>query len=111
MSLTEKRIRDAKPGNKTAIIWDRIIVGLGLRVTPGGTKAYVLGYRIGGKKRLVTLARYGEISLAEVRDRAGRELATYSQRSGGPAATAARGDARGAGSSNGCRTDRQIPDG
>ena len=75
MGLTEKRIRDAAAGEKTTISWDTTIKGLGLRVTRSGAKSYVLSYRTGGKKRLITLARASEISLREVRERAGRELA------------------------------------
>ena len=76
MSLTEKRVRDAKAGEKTAIHWDSQVKGMGLRVTPAGAKAYVLDYfDTAGKRRRVTLARVGEMSLAEARQRAGRELA------------------------------------
>ena len=48
---------------------------LGLRVAPGGAKAFVLDYAdADGKRRRATLARVGELSLAEARDRARREL-------------------------------------
>ncbi len=75
MALTEKRIRDAKPGPKPTTIWDSQVVGLGVRVFPTGRKSYVLSYRAGGKKRLATLARCSETSLREARERAGREMA------------------------------------
>ena len=75
MGLTEKRIRDAKPGPKTVIIWDNAVMGLGVRITRGGVKSYVLSYRTGDRKRLATLARCSEIPLREGRERAGRELA------------------------------------
>ncbi len=75
MSLTERQIRDAKPGPKTRILWDGTVKGLGLRVTPAGAKAFVLSYRVAGRKRLATLARAGELSLKAVRERAGSELA------------------------------------
>ena len=73
--LTERRIRDAKPGPKTAILWDGTVKGLGVRITPNGAKSFVMSYRAGGRKRLATLARCSEIPLREARDRAGRELA------------------------------------
>ena len=75
MALTEKVVRDLKPGPKTRIQWDRDVKGFGVRITPAGAKAFVLNYRVGGKERRATLARVGEISLREVRERAGRELA------------------------------------
>ena len=75
MGLTEKRIRDAKAGPKTVILWDNTVTGLGVRITRGGVKSFVLSYRTGGRKRRATLARCSEISLREARERAGRELA------------------------------------
>ena len=72
--LTERTVRDAKPGAQTFIVWDGRVKGLGLRVTPAGAKAFVLDYRIDGKRRRATLARVGEISLQDVRERAGAEL-------------------------------------
>ena len=76
MGLTERIIRDAKPRPKTRIIWDEQVKGLGLRVAPGGTKAFILNYYdSSGTERRATLARVGEISLAEARERARRELA------------------------------------
>ena len=74
VSLTERRIRDAKPGAKTYLLRDRDVVGLCVRVPPGGTKAFCLDYRAGGRRRLATLARVGEISLKDARAMAGREL-------------------------------------
>ena len=80
MALTEKAIRDLKPGSKTAFVWDDRIAGkgrLGVRVTAAGAKAYVLDYfDAGGTRRRMSLGRPGEMSLAQARDRASRELAT-----------------------------------
>ena len=73
--LTERKIRDAKPGPKAVIIWDSAVKGFGVKTQPGGAKSYVLSYRVGTRKRLVMLARVGEMSLKDARDRAGGELA------------------------------------
>ena len=73
--LTERIVRDAKPdGQKVRILWDSQVKGLGLRVSTAGTKAYVLSYRINGRKRIATLARASEISLKRVRELAGDQL-------------------------------------
>ena len=72
--LTERRIRDAKGEAKTRFLWDANVKGLGLRVTPKGAKAFVLSYRTGGRKRIVTLARVEALSLKAARARAAREL-------------------------------------
>lgn len=73
--LTERIIRDAKPGEGTRILWDGQVKGLGLRITRAGAKAFVLNYRVAGRERRATLARCSEISLKAVREQAGRELA------------------------------------
>lgn len=82
MALTEKRIRDLKPRPPTApgkrpklaFLWDDTVRGLGVRAAPAGEKSYVLSYRVNGRKRVVTLARCSEISLADARKRAGKLL-------------------------------------
>ena len=79
--LTEKRIRDARPGDKTSFLWDDQVKGLGVRITPKGVRSYVLFYRAAGRKRLATLARTSELSLKAARARAGAELAAV--RAGG----------------------------
>ena len=72
--LTERAIRDAKPGPKARILWDSRVKGLGLKIQPGGTKAFVIDFRVNGKQRRVSLGRAGEVSLKDARERAGREL-------------------------------------
>ena len=64
MHLTEKRVRDARPGDVPRIDRDDETAGLGLRVMPAGTKAFVFDYRIEGRRRMLTLGRVGEIGLA-----------------------------------------------
>ena len=75
MTITERVIRDAKPGAGTGIIWDGAVKGFGLRVTPAGVKAYVLDYRIDGRKRRATIGRASAMSLKAARDRAVAMLA------------------------------------
>ena len=72
--LTERIIRDAKPGPKPVILWDGAVKGLGVKVFPSVQKSYVLSYRTGGRKRLATIARCTETSLTAARERAGAEL-------------------------------------
>ena len=71
MNLAERTIRDAQPGPKQRFLWDAQVKGLGVRITPAGSKAYVLDYRIHGWRRRGVLARVSEISLREARCRAG----------------------------------------
>ncbi len=71
MTLTEKKIRDAKPGSATHIEWDDVVKGLGLRITAAGVKSYVFNYRVDGRMRRMTLGRTSELALSVARERAG----------------------------------------
>ena len=72
--LSELIIRDTRAEPKTRILWDHKVKGLGVRITPKGVKAYVLDYRINGRRHRVVLARTAELSLSKARERAGAEL-------------------------------------
>ena len=72
--LSERRIREAKPRATYYILWDARIKGLGCRINPAGSKTYVINYRTGGRQRRASIGRPSEISLAEARRRAAREL-------------------------------------
>ena len=82
--LTERIVRDAKPGPKPTILWDGQIKGLGCRVFPSGHRAYVLSYRTGQRKHLATIGRCSELSLRQARERARAELAQIRQGEGDP---------------------------
>ena len=73
--FTERTVRDQKPGTRTQILWDTKLKGLGCRITPAGSQAFVLRYTDArGRQRLATLARVSEISLKDARELAAREL-------------------------------------
>ena len=55
---------------------DSKVVGLTIRVSPGGTKTFSLRYRVGGKSRNLKLGRYPTLSLQEARERAQTALRT-----------------------------------
>ena len=75
-NLTPTRIREAKPRATAWVLWDAKLRGFGVRVFPGGSKAYLVKYRTtDGKQKWFTIARVGEIRLEEARKRAGRALA------------------------------------
>ena len=74
LGLTERAIRDTKATGRTFTVWDSKVPGLGLQVTAGGTRNFVIRYRTAGRKRQAILARVGGLSLAAVRKRAGAEL-------------------------------------
>ena len=74
MSLTERIVRDSKADGKARTIWDRQVMGLGLQITPKGVKNYVIRYKVGSQKRQAIIARAGQITLKDARERAGAEL-------------------------------------
>lgn len=49
-------------GKKLAVLWDSETRGFGLRVTPAGTRTYILQYRVKGSKqeRQVTIGRHND---------------------------------------------------
>jgi integrase len=65
--LTPTRINNAKPKEGRYKLVDG--GGLFVLVAPGGAKTWAYQYRLGGKRREVTIGRYPEISVADARDR------------------------------------------
>jgi hypothetical protein len=62
-------------GNERFVVWDEDPPGFGVRVYPSGRKAFVLSYRVGGRKRLLTVGTYGVLTLDQARTAARAELA------------------------------------
>jgi integrase len=87
MHLTIKRIDAARytgADNARCVLWDDDPRGLGLRVFPSGHKSWVLSYRLAGRKRMMSLADYGVLTLDEARKRARSELAAMENQSVDP---------------------------
>ena len=69
--LTEPWIRNLKPeSDKQVDHFDKKVTGLGIRVSPRGTKTFFFHYRYHGGNKRLTLGRYGEISLSMARSKA-----------------------------------------
>lgn len=67
MPLTDTAVRNAKPGDKPAKMFDER--GLFLIVTPAGGKWWRLRYRYDGKEKLLSLGVYPDVGLKDARDR------------------------------------------
>ncbi len=66
--LTDAKIKNLKPRHdKQYEIWDEKISGFGCRVSPKGSRSFVLVYRINGRTRRLTLGQYPSLSLSEAR--------------------------------------------
>jgi integrase len=51
-------------------VWDSAVTGLGVRVNTGGSKSFVLIYRLGTRPRRMTLGRYPSLKLKAARQTA-----------------------------------------
>lgn len=67
MTLTDTKIRNAKPGKKPQRLFDER--GLYLEVSPAGGKWWRLKYRYEGREKRVSLGVYPDVSLRDARDR------------------------------------------
>lgn len=77
MKLTKRLIDSfAYQGDngKRDVRWDATLPGFGARIYPNGKKAFVLSYRVNGRKRFMTLGNYGVLTLNQARDLARRHL-------------------------------------
>lgn len=75
MALTKRTVDAAEPRSAAWFLWDEgkgAIAGFGLRVSPGGSKAYILQYRMSGAKndRRYTIGRHGPWTPDKARERA-----------------------------------------
>ena len=75
--LTDKLLKGLKPPATGQIdIWDKITPGFGIRVSMGGRKSFIVGTRINGKYRRITLSPpYDGLTLADARKKAQQVLA------------------------------------
>jgi integrase len=75
------RFADLAPaGAKYIIVWDERLPGFGLRIMRSGVRAWIVQYRNGdGRKRRITLGRYGVLTAYEARERAIQLLAEVSK--------------------------------
>jgi len=75
MSITKRTVDAAAPRKAAWFLWDSgkgAVPGFGLRISPGGSKAYVLQYRLAGAKadRRYTIGRHGPWTPDQARERA-----------------------------------------
>jgi Arm DNA-binding domain len=70
MKLTQRRIEclECPTNRKDMLVFDDEQRGLGVRVTAGGGKSYLVQYRRAGQKRRVPLGSCSAISLASARE-------------------------------------------
>ncbi|SEN42806.1 Phage integrase family protein [Paracoccus alcaliphilus] len=71
MKLTKASVAAIEAdGARQVLVWDTEIRGFGLRVAPGGVKAYIMQRRAGAKTRRVTIGRADDMSAEAARKKA-----------------------------------------
>jgi integrase len=73
--LTQAFVDTAVTGGGDRIIFDSQLPGLGLRITPTGTRIFVAQARVGGRKRRVTVGFATDMTVAQARAEALQTLA------------------------------------
>jgi integrase len=100
--ITKRTVDALKPGTNDLFLWDTELKGFGLKVTPAGSKVYILQYRKGGRVRVdgpgssnrwhptkrVTIGRHGALTPEQAREKA-RALSGAVTSGGDPAALVA----------------------
>ncbi|MBC37685.1 MAG: integrase [Oceanicaulis sp.] len=75
MSKITKRSVEALPPKETDyFVWDALIPGFGVRVSPKGRKTYTVQYRSGGRTKRVSLGVHGAVTAEQARDLARQTL-------------------------------------
>ena len=76
-NITKRDVDAAKARSIDSYLWDKELHGFGLKVTPAGSKVYLVQYQLGGRKgrtRRVTIGRHGEATPTFARAEAKRLL-------------------------------------
>ena len=80
--ISKTIVDEAKPAAADIYVWDSVLRGFGLKVTPAGRKVYLVQYRIGGRAgrtRRVTIGAHGAITADFARSEAQAILRMVSQ--------------------------------
>jgi hypothetical protein len=62
--FTDKSIKYLGASEKRRVVWAKGLKGLGIRITPSGTKPFVYNYDVEGQDRWLTLGQYPKLKLA-----------------------------------------------
>lgn len=68
--LTKRAIDSFAYDGGWDVRWDGVLPGFGVRIYPSGKKAYVLSYRHGNRKRLLTIGQTEKLTLDHAREKA-----------------------------------------
>lgn len=57
--ITKRTVDELQPGERDLFVWDTQLPGFGCKVTPKGSRIYILQYGRAGRDRRVTIGRHG----------------------------------------------------
>lgn len=77
-NMTDAVVRSLKPQDQRYDVYDANLRGLGVRVSPTGTKSWFVMRRVSGRMTRKTFGRYPELGLSEARKAAAPVLASMS---------------------------------
>ena len=78
--ITQNVIRSLKPPTQgNTVIWDDEVVGFGVRITAGGSIAFVLRYVVNGRERRFTIGKHPDLSPTAAREEAIRRRGDISR--------------------------------
>src|SRR5215472_5450067 len=82
--ITKRTVDALQPGSRDVYLWDTEIPGFGLKVTPHGSRIYLLKYERAGRQRRYRIGLHGaDLTPDQARERA-RRLRTQVADGGDP---------------------------
>ncbi|HEX2988908.1 MAG TPA: site-specific integrase [Chloroflexota bacterium] len=76
VGLTKRQIEAAKVAAHEYTLWDDNPPAFGVRIRPGGSRTFILKYRVDGRQRKLTLGSYGALTVEQARKLAKTALAS-----------------------------------
>jgi hypothetical protein len=67
VKISKRTVDAAKAADERYILWDSELKGFGVRVEASGTKSFLVRYRHLGRRRFLSLGRFGEITAEQAR--------------------------------------------
>lgn len=65
--ITKTVVDDLEASESDYTVFDTVLTGFGVRVWPSGKKTFIASYRYEGRKRKVTLGKYGVLTVEQAR--------------------------------------------
>ncbi|HYT95765.1 MAG TPA: Arm DNA-binding domain-containing protein, partial [Casimicrobiaceae bacterium] len=77
--FTHDKITRVASRDHRFIVWDSTHRGLGLRITPRGTRSFIVAYRFNGRPRMLTLGNAPPLTLEQALERYSDALKSVAQ--------------------------------